>query len=195
MDSLTARESLRHLGAARASRPSMHRRAIKRLTKSLRRRGARSFHQMMGELDLRFEEYVFVDFGSGTGRAVLLAAGYPFKRVVCVELSPELHRIAQRNLLAFPRSEIRCRAIELVCQGAAHYSLPHEPSVLYLYNPFGREVMAPLVARVERSLKERARDLVVVYSAPLLGDLWAQAPSFTTFRAVGDFAIYRAAGG
>jgi hypothetical protein len=146
----------------------------------------------MGELNLRCEEYVFVDFGSGKGRAVLLAAGYPFKRVVGVELAPELHRIAQRNLLAYPRSEIRCRAIELVCQDAAHYSLPQEPSVLYLYNPFGREVMAPLVARVQRSLKERARDLVVVYSAPLLGELWAQASGFTTLRADSDYAIYRA---
>jgi Histone methylation protein DOT1 len=41
------------------------------------------------------EDDVFIDFGSGMGRAVFQAAAqYPFKRVIGVELSNELHTIA-----------------------------------------------------------------------------------------------------
>jgi SAM-dependent methyltransferase len=151
------------------------------------------FRRMLSQIEIAHEDYAFVDIGSGKGRAVLLATSYPFKRVIGVELSPELHRIAQRNLLAYAKGEIRCREIELVCQDAAQYALPREPTVLYLYNPFGREVMAPLVERVERSLREHPRDLVIVYVTPLLDDLWARASGLRTAGAGPDHRIYRAA--
>src|ERR1700739_138897 len=38
----------------------------------------------------------FVDVGAGMGRAMLLAAGMPFRAVVGVELNPPLVRIARR---------------------------------------------------------------------------------------------------
>jgi hypothetical protein len=40
--------------------------------------------------DIAFEDYTFVDFGSGKGRALLLASEYPFKRILGLEFSPEL---------------------------------------------------------------------------------------------------------
>src|SRR5437763_11062946 len=41
---------------------------------------------------------VFVDFGSGKGRVVYQAGRLPFRRVIGVEVSEELNRIARRNL-------------------------------------------------------------------------------------------------
>ena len=38
--------------------------------------------------------YTFVDLGSGMGRAVLVASEFPFRRIVGVEIAPELHAIA-----------------------------------------------------------------------------------------------------
>src|SRR5215813_13439142 len=44
---------------------------------------------------------VFLDIGSGKGRAVLVAAkDYPFARVLGVEFVKEFHEIAQSNLAA-----------------------------------------------------------------------------------------------
>src|ERR1700744_1727908 len=43
-------------------------------------------------------DFAFVDIGAGMGRAVLLAAEMPFRKVVGVELHPTLARIARRNL-------------------------------------------------------------------------------------------------
>src|SRR5215211_9528844 len=41
---------------------------------------------------------VFVDYGSGLGRAVLVAAGFPFRRVMGVELSTEMTDRARANV-------------------------------------------------------------------------------------------------
>src|SRR5271166_6630819 len=56
------------------------------------------FHEMLESLNIDCREFVFVDIGSGKGRVLLMAADYPFQRVIGVELLPELHRVAQANL-------------------------------------------------------------------------------------------------
>jgi hypothetical protein len=44
------------------------------------------------------DNFTFIDIGSGKGRVLLLAAEFPFRKIVGVEFSPELHATAQRNL-------------------------------------------------------------------------------------------------
>lgn len=59
---------------------------------------------------------VFVDFGSGKGRALMVAALYGFRRIVGVEFSPQLHEAAaamSRSSWAepvCPRRSISCSA-------------------------------------------------------------------------------------
>jgi SAM-dependent methyltransferase len=50
---------------------------------------------------------VFLDIGSGMGRAVLLAVDYPFRRVIGVELSRDLTDIAQDNVDR-SKAKLRC---------------------------------------------------------------------------------------
>src|SRR5579885_628231 len=49
------------------------------------------FHEMLGALAIDFRQFTFVDSGSGKGRALLMAADYPFQRVIGVEVHPRLH--------------------------------------------------------------------------------------------------------
>src|SRR5262245_23318432 len=56
------------------------------------------FEQMMDSLRFDLSEFTFIDLGSGKGRTLLMAAAYPFPRVVGVELLPSLHRVALENL-------------------------------------------------------------------------------------------------
>src|SRR5450755_4425702 len=56
------------------------------------------FREMLGSLNLDFREFTFIDIGSGKGRALLMAAEFPFHRILGIELLPELHRIAQENI-------------------------------------------------------------------------------------------------
>jgi SAM-dependent methyltransferase len=54
--------------------------------------------KLLRGLNIRYESYVFVDLGSGKGRVLLLAAELPFKEIIGVEFSPELHAIARSNI-------------------------------------------------------------------------------------------------
>jgi hypothetical protein len=56
------------------------------------------FEQIMSYLEINFGEFQFIDFGSGKGRVLLLAAQYGFEKVIGIEFSPELHQIAIDNI-------------------------------------------------------------------------------------------------
>jgi SAM-dependent methyltransferase len=84
----------------------------------------------------RLAAYSFVDVGAGKGRALLLAAELPFRKVIGVELSEALAHIAQKNVtlwkrIAKPRAKIR-----VVHEDAAEFRWPRTPLLVYLNNPF-----------------------------------------------------------
>src|SRR5262249_27445537 len=56
------------------------------------------FKAIMRAVRLDPRDYLFIDFGSGKGRALVLAARYGFERVIGVEFAPSLHEIAARNI-------------------------------------------------------------------------------------------------
>jgi SAM-dependent methyltransferase len=68
--------------------------------------------------------YTFVDLGSGMGRAVLVASEFPFRRIVGVEIVPELHAIASRNVRQY-RGRQQCRDIHLLQLDALRYRQPN----------------------------------------------------------------------
>lgn len=121
------------------------------------------FARLLARLPLSVEGATFVDLGAGMGRAVLLAALRPFKQIVGVEISPALAAIARQNLAAAPRRSFRCRDVRIVCADAAAYRFPRGDLVVYLYNPFDRVVLAPIVARLAG---RRPPNLAIVYHTP-----------------------------
>jgi hypothetical protein len=112
------------------------------------------------------EDFVFVDLGSGKGRALLLAADYPFKRIVGIEFARELHEVATRNVVSYRSPTQRCTEFELRCQDAVDYELPPEKIVLYLYNPFGEVVLERVLENTRRSFEDRPRTIYVLYCNP-----------------------------
>jgi SAM-dependent methyltransferase len=130
----------------------------------------------------------FVDLGSGKGRAVLLASRRPFRRIVGVEFAQELHETARINVERFPRSAQKCERIELVCADAAHYELPDEDLVIFMYHPFGLEVMRTIAARACASLRARPRLMYVLYTNPFYVEAWT-ALGFQPLASRGNFAL------
>jgi SAM-dependent methyltransferase len=110
-------------------------------------------------------EDVFVDLGSGMGRPVLMATEYPFKRVIGVELSPQLHEAAVANL-AKARVE-RPERVEFVCGDVREYEVPDDVTFVFLYNPFSGEVFDAAMRQVFASYDRRPRALRIVYRFPL----------------------------
>ena len=119
------------------------------------------------QLDVDYQQYTFIDLGSGKGRVLLIASGFPFKAVIGVEFADELHRIATENIHTYRRSTVRCRSIECVKEDAANFQYPPTPLVLYFHNPFGDPVMSSVVDNIQRSLDERPRDVRIICSGPM----------------------------
>ena len=109
------------------------------------------------------DAFTFVDLGAGMGRAVLLAAEFPFRAVVGVEIHPTLTRIARKNL-ALWRAPGRARApMRMVCADAADFELPPGPCVAFLFNPFGAPVLRRLLKTWSRSLAGREGQVDILY--------------------------------
>src|SRR2546430_8863932 len=54
------------------------------------------FQRVLRDISMS-EDDVFIDFGSGKGRVLFVAAHYPFRKVIGVELSAKLNQIASSN--------------------------------------------------------------------------------------------------
>jgi predicted RNA methylase len=132
-------------------------------------------------LSADLSDLTFIDFGSGKGRVVLLAAAYPFKAIVGVELSHELHEIATDNVR---RAQLRpedCAKISLVCHDATEFSLPDSDLVCYLYNPFGPAILAPLAERLLLHSARYGHRVFVIYVDPKHRDVF-QKGGFSTIQ-------------
>lgn len=127
---------------------------------------ADAFRKMIGTLPASLEDFTFVDFGSGKGKVVLLASAHAFRRIVGVELWPDLHQIARKNLRRY-RGEVRCRSVELVCCDAAEYPIPEEPAVFYFFNPFRENVLSRVLENIRASLDRHPRPVFVIFYAPV----------------------------
>jgi Histone methylation protein DOT1 len=108
---------------------------------------------------------VFVDFGSGKGRVLYQAAQHPFTRVVGVEISPELNRIAEDNLER-NRSKLVCRNVELATADIAEYAVPDDMTIAYVYIPVTGELFQRTLEQILASLDRRPRPIKLVYIHP-----------------------------
>jgi hypothetical protein len=150
------------------------------------------FSNLLAQLPIRYQEFVFVDLGSGKGRALLLASNLPFKEIIGVELSPALHQIACRNIEIYQESKQRCRLIRSICANAANTVFPDENLVIYLFNPFDEVVMKNVLRNIEDLLQRRLRPLYLCYLKPLCRKVFDQSNMLVVFRETERFVIYKA---
>lgn len=148
------------------------------------------FHRMLGAVRIPPDTHAFVDLGSGKGRALLMAAEYPFKRIVGVEFSPELHEIAQQNVERFRARSGSKQTFELHLGDAASYDFPPEPVALFLYNPFGERVLRRVIERLGSSLREVPREVLVFYKTPVHRHVLDDAPFLTPVKATSQYAVF-----
>lgn len=126
--------------------------------------------EVLGRLPLRHEDFVFIDLGSGKGRALLIASHFLFRRIVGVEFSPALHAIAVQNIGRYRTAARRCHDVTSICEDAARYALPDVPLVVYLYRPFEDNVLATVLTGLRASLARVPRPVFVVYNNPPAGN-------------------------
>src|SRR5260370_37352264 len=99
------------------------------------------FRTMRSLLKMKHEDFTFVDFGSGKGRAILMASELPFKRIIGIEFSETLNETARQNIRLYKSRTQKCRDIEVIESDATVYEIPNERAILYFNNPFIEQVM------------------------------------------------------
>src|ERR1700682_2847233 len=143
--------------------------------------------EMLSAVPEDLSDFVFIDFGSGLGRALLIASEYPFRAIRGVEFSPELHKIAVENISSYPSSTQKCRNIESIWQDAAEFMIPDEKAVFYFYNPFLEAVMTRVVQNIEQSLNQNPRSAYIIYYNP---EARSVVDVSAAFRLIGETATY-----
>lgn len=138
-----------------------------------------------------FHDFVFVDFGSGKGRTLLMASDYPFLRIVGVEILPALHQAAQENLSKYRSESQKCSALESICADATEFPFPAEPMVLYLFNPFPESGLRRMMANLEQSLRAHPRGVYVLYHNPLLEHVLSRIGALRKMGGTHQYSIYR----
>jgi SAM-dependent methyltransferase len=134
-------------------------------------------------LRIDYRRYNFVDLGSGKGRVLLVASEFPFARVQGVEFSRSLHEIAVENVRRYSSRTQRCKNVEPIHGDAMEYEFPQAPTIIFMFNPFKPAVLVPVLRRLEASIRELPRDIVLLYTAPYHGDL---VESETSLRLVSE---------
>lgn len=129
------------------------------------------FSDLMNGLNLPVSDLTFVDLGCGKGRALLLAAQYPFKSIIGVEFVPAFAEAAQQNLKMAAIRGLR-QDIEVVLGDATLFAFPQEPLLVYLFNPFDSHIIQQVANNARASWRSRRRPFVIVYANPIHKDVF-----------------------
>src|SRR6266404_4489914 len=148
------------------------------------------FQEMMASLPIEFDQFTFIDLGSGKGRTLLMASEYPFMKIVGVELIAELHRAEEENIRAYRSPTQRCVQIEALCADAREYVFPDTPLVLYLFNPLPQAGLRRVLAGLDRSLSAHPRAVYVLYRNPLLERVLSVSARSTKIGGTQQYSIY-----
>jgi SAM-dependent methyltransferase len=109
---------------------------------------------------------VFADIGAGKGRVVYQAARrYGLKRVIGVELSPELAGQARANLKRH-RRRLRCHDVEIVTSDALAWEVPDDLTIAYMFRPFTGATFRGVVHNLIASYDRSPRRLRILYVKP-----------------------------
>jgi hypothetical protein len=150
------------------------------------------FERMLASVELPPDTHVFVDLGSGKGRALLLAAEKrSFKRIVGVEFSPVLNAVAASNIERYLAATGKPDIFELHQEDAVAFTFPDEPLALFLYNPFTEPVLRQVIDNLTVSLEQHPRDLVIYYRTPRQASLFDAVDYLRPVSSHYGYRVYR----
>jgi predicted RNA methylase len=132
---------------------------------------------LLRSLAIRYEDFMFLDMGSGKGKMLLVASSFPFRKVVGVEYCEPLHAIAERNIKVYKNPAQKCFDVQSMYTDAALFSIPADPLVIFMYNPFDGVLMRKVLHRLVESLETHPRRILILYYNPV----YAQVFSGTAF--------------
>ena len=114
----------------------------------------------------RNNDHGFLDVGCGKGRVTRVAATFPYRYVVGIELSPTLVQIARRNLEQGRGPKV-CPDIRILLADAASFDIPDSVGTVFMYNPFHGATMDSFMQKVRDSFVRTPRDMTLAFVNPV----------------------------
>jgi SAM-dependent methyltransferase len=104
----------------------------------------------------------FLDAGCGKGRAVIVAATYPYGRVVGIEITSRLAAVARENVRRAGR-RLRCPQIDVLEADAAIFVIPQDVSTVYIGAAFRGATLARFLTNIYESFMARPRAITLAF--------------------------------
>ncbi len=114
-------------------------------------------------LNIDHAKYTFIDYGSGKGKAMLMAADYPFRAVVGLEFAPKLHETAVANCRTYTNPAQLCFELEPILTDVLEYAPPPGPIVCFMANPFDQATARQVFANWRERFERGDGDVRVMY--------------------------------
>ena len=112
----------------------------------------------------------FVDVGCGKGRVLCCAARHPCKKVVGVDYSEDLCRLARTNL-----QRLRGRTAPVVVhKGVAEEFDYTEATALFFFNPFGATTLDAVLHKINHDTRQQNVRFVFVNASPEQDEVFAR---------------------
>ena len=129
--------------------------------------------------------YSLIDFGSGKGRVMVVAAYYGFEKIIGLEFGKQLCEVAKKTIIPvqqlFPQ-----KVLNVYYTDASHYKIDDHANVFFFFNPFNEIVMQQVIKNILYSLKSLPREVFVIYINPIHKEIFLSAG----FEQIFDYQKY-----
>ena len=115
-----------------------------------------------------------VDFGSGKGRIMAVAAYYGYENIKGIEFAPALSAAAEKNIKTIQPLYPDTNFV-IITENAVNYKVEKEDSIFFFFNPFDEKIVLRVVKNILDSLKVYPRKVYVVYINPMHKEIFESA--------------------
>jgi len=151
------------------------------------------FRRTMAVVRIKHEQFTFVDYGCGKGKALLLASMRPFQEIIGIEFSPVACEICRRNIAKFAPAGQRSRNFEVVCADVLEYEPPPVPMLMLMNNPFREPMLEGVMQNLVRSIKAYPRPVWIIYCNPVHAGAIERCGMFELAARGSRYRVYKTA--
>lgn len=132
--------------------------------------GYRTLFNVLSYLQKTYNYPMLLDLGCGAGRVLLVAKHIGFPSVQGVEFDSDLVALANQNHKRYqvlhPKKTAKFKVIH---ESVAYFKLPETPLIIFMFNPFHREIMDDFLKNNLHSFHQHKS--MIVCLSPRLGEV------------------------
>ena len=115
-----------------------------------------------------------VDYGSGKGRIMAVAAHYGFQQITGIDFAPSLCNMAMKNIGNIQGNYPEVK-FDILCEDAVSYTVGKNDNIFFFFNPFDEVIMLQVVKNILQSVRQNPREIYVVYINPVEKEIFLSA--------------------